>query len=76
MMRKHWLVPCSVIKWWQDGERGREMIRIGLCAPGQTNIVRCFKQYGYLWANCLFFANTKMVNTLLEYPNRITGSSL
>lgn len=39
-MRKLWLVPCSVIKWWTDGVRGREMISTGLCAPGQRNIVR------------------------------------
>lgn len=33
VMRKHWILPCSLIKWWLDGVRGREDKQRALC-PG------------------------------------------
>ncbi len=74
-MRKHWLVPCSVIKWWPDGVRGRETISTGLCAPGQRNIVRCFKQYGYLRVK--LFCKDKAGRQIADvFFNEITAASV
>lgn len=33
VMRKHRILPCSLIKWWLDGVRGREDKQRALC-PG------------------------------------------
>lgn len=67
VMRKHWLLLCSVIKWWPNEVRGREMISTGLCAPGQRKCVRCSQQYGYLWPKMLFCR--KMADRLPPFPN-------